>query len=408
MSLINQSMLVNRIKKITGIIRLRILIYDTDTQEHFVPEYVYSGGICLEHSFQMTTISKIPLPLGFQPIKGNKFVSTNYIPGVIDAEFYTYKELEFEFGLISFEQFEQIEQINWSKAHKLQVHSMSKQWDYINFSLDTNVDSCKLDLISFPKINKIAGTYSADKRYSLYGSVNNIFDISGSTKINLIHDSLLPQIFYLGEKTESYSGSLVYTVCENIGSFNLEILGITSNDYDESSRIIPIKYLEYSDFLINTHTEIWTPSFNDLMQIPIVKNTKYPKFNKNFGSNIKKDDVVIMVNGCNILEMEIYNTIIETKLSLNEWICYTSQINHLILLTLVRKGKILEVSVNSKIFKIELPNPIYMDINNLHITCDEIKFSSDISDLMLQNNIYDIKLIKYINDITYQVDKICL
>jgi hypothetical protein len=377
-------MLVNRIKKITGIIRLRILIYDNTTSEHFIPDYVYSGGICLEHT-------------------GGKFISTNYIPGVIDAEFYTYKEL----GLSSIT-FNKIESIEWSNAHKLQVHSMSKQWDYINFSLDTSNESCRVDLICFPKINKIAGTYSSEKTYSIYGSINNIFDITGSTKINLIHNSLPSQLFYLAEQTKSYSGSLVYTVCEKSGSFCLEILGITSNDYDESSRIIPIKYLEYPDFLINTYTEICSPSFDNLMNIPIVKNTKYPQFNKNFGSTIKKDDIIIMVNGNNIIDMQMYNSIIGSKMSLDEWITYTSQINPIITLTLIRKGKILELSIDSNIFRAPMVNSIYMDINNLYITRDEIKFSSDISDIMLQNDIYDINLIKYINDISYQVDKICL
>ena len=383
-------MLLNKIKKITGVIRLKILVPDFDCSEKFIPDYVYSGGICLEQT-------------------NGKFVSTNYIPGVIDAEFCTYKEI----GQNTIT-YEILEKINWSNAHKLRLSNMSKQWDYINFSLDINIDSCKPDFISFPKINKISGVFSSKKTYSLYGSINKKFKITDNIKTNLIHDLLPSQVFYLGEEIDSYSGSLVYTVCENSGSFYLEIFGITSNNYDGYSRIIPIKYLEYSDFIVNTNSISWTPELNDLVEIPIIKVTQYPQFNKNFGSIIKKDDIVVMINQQNIINMEIYNYQMDLKMSLDEWLTYSFQMQHQSLtqidysLTLIRKGKIIELMVDINIFKMDLINPIYLDINDLYTIKNEIKFSSDICDLMLQNKIYDQKLVKYMNDITYQIDKICL
>jgi hypothetical protein len=112
------------------------------------------------------------------------------------------------------------------------------------------------------------------------------------------------QIFYSGDQNQSYSGALVYTICEKEGNFILEILGFTSNDFYGNSRIVPIKYCENIDCILSTNTIKYTPSLNYLTEIPIVKATIYPQFTKNFSTYIKKDDIVISVNGKNILEMK--------------------------------------------------------------------------------------------------------
>jgi hypothetical protein len=336
-------MLINRIKRITGLLKVRLLIPNFEDNT-FTEENIYLGGVCLE-------------------IEGKKSIYTHYVPGVIDAYFVTYKEFGVHLGLSKITQ-EILEDFNWKNSHKLNLLNVSKQWDYMNFSLDS-LDICKIDLISFPKINKIAGIFSSEKKYSIYGSVNHSIEIYGTIKTNLIHDGLAKQIFYSGDQNKSYSGTLVYTICEKEGTFNLEILGFTSNDYYGNIRIVPIQYCENKDCILSTNTIKYTPSLNDLTQIPIVKATIYPQFTKNFSTCIKKDDIVISANGKNILEMELYDSEFNQKISLDEYLTYLSHTQSNCFLVLIRKGKILEILIDIQIFNYVLPNPIYMDINDL-------------------------------------------
>jgi len=379
-------MSINRIKKITGVLKVRILIPDFENNT-FIKENIYLGGVCLD-------------------IQGNKSIYTHYVPGVIDANFVTYKEFAVKSKFSKITQ-DVLENFNWKSSHKLNISKVSKQWDYISFKLD-NLHICKVDLISFPKINKIAGIFSLEKKYSIYGSVNHSIDIHGTIKTNLIHDSLANQIFYSGDQNKSYSGALVYTICEKEGNFILEILGFTSNDFYGNSRIVPIKYCENIDCILSTCTTPYTPSLNYLTEIPIVKATIYPQFTKNFSTYIKKDDIVIGVNGKNILEMQVYDSDFNQKLSLDEYFTYLLLTQSNCFLVLIRKGKILEILIDIQTFKFELPNPIYMDINDLYLKGNEIKFSTDICDAMLQFDIFDKKIVKYMNDITYSIEKISI
>jgi hypothetical protein len=402
-------MLINKIKKITGVLKVRILIPDFE-KKTFEEDNIYLGGICLD-------------------IQGNKSIYTHYIPGVLDANFITYKEFAVQSKSSKITQ-DILEHFNWESSHKLNISNVSKQWDYISFKLD-DLDICKVDLISFSKINKIAGIFSLEKKYSIYGSVNHYIDIHETIKTNLIHDSLAKQIFYSSDQNKSYSGALVYTICEKDGIFFLEILGFTSNDFYGNSRIVPIRYCENIDCFLSTATIPYTPSLNNLTEIPIVKSTIYPQFTKNFSTYIKKDDIVISVNQMNILEMQIYSFDFNQKLSLDEYFTYLLLTRSKCFLVLIRKGKIIEILIDIQIFRLELPNPIYMDINNLYVnkkSCldiqdgtekqckgylnlfedNEIKFSTDICDAMLEFNIFNKQIVKYMNDITYSIEKISI
>ncbi len=374
-------MLLSRVKRICGIIRIRLLVPDFETNL-FTDQYVYCGGICLE-------------------VGGNKFVFTNYIPGIISAEFYTYKEINLWDKPITDIV---LEEINWSNAHKLTTTVMSKQWDYIRFIFN-DLDSVKPDLISFPKINKIAGDFSPIKSYSLFGSSNHKINIKGIAKTNLIHDFFPSQIFYIGSQTESYSGSLIYTICENSGSYYLEVLGITSNDYDGNSRIVPLEYFEYTDLIMCSETSQYTPTLQDLTEIPIVKITQYPQFTKNF-STIKRDDIVILVNGLNIINMEVFDVKHNTRQTLDEYLIYLFQKQICCQLTLIRKGKIIDIQIDKNTFAYIMPNPIYLNIDDLYTSGNKIKFSSDICDSMLQYDVYNKEIVKYLNDPTYKIEKI--
>jgi len=376
-------MLLSRVKRICGVIRIRLLVPDFEINS-FYDQYVYSGGICLE-------------------VSGVKYVFTNYIPGIISAEFYTYKEINSFFSKETIT-YNMLEKINWLNAHKLTTTTMSKQWDYVKFTF-IDLDSVKQDLISFPKINKIVGDFCPTKSYSLFGSSNHTINIKGSVKTNLIHDFFPSQIFYIGNQSESYSGSLVYTIHENFGNYYLEVLGITSNDYDGNSRIVPLEYFEYTDLTILPEISQYTPTLSDLMEIPIVKSTQYPQFTKNF-STIKKDDIAIIVNGLNIINMEVFDVKHKSRQTLDEYLTYLFQKQNCCQITLIRKGKIMDVQVDKKTFEFITPNPIHLDINDLYESGNKIKFSSDICDLMLQFDIYNKEIVKYLNDPTHKIDSI--
>jgi len=380
-------MLLSRVKRLCGIIRIRLLVPDFE-RNSFSDQYVYSGGVCLEQ------------------IDG-KCVFTNYIPGIISAEFYTYKEINIQNEVID-DNIDDImlEKIDWSSAHKLTTVSMSKQWDYVKFRF-FDLGSVKQDLISFTKINKIAGGFSPSKSYSLFGSCNHRINIKDSVKTNLIHDSFVPQIFYIGDQTESYSGSLIYTISESSGNYYLEVLGITSNDYDGNSRIVPIEYFEYNDLTICCEIAQYNPTLTDLMKIPIVKATQYSQFTKNF-SGIKKDDVAIIINGLNIINMEVFNTKYNLRQTLDEYLTYLFQKQHKCLITLIRKGKIIDIQIDKNTFVFNIVNPIYLNINDLYGSGNYIKFSSDICDSMLQYNMYNKQIVKYLNDPTYKIEKISI
>ena len=47
-----------------------------------------------------------------------------------------------------------------------------------------------------------------------------------------------------------------------------------------------------------------------------------------------------------------------------------------------------------------------MEINDLYVSGDDIKFSTDICDAMLHFDVFDKQIVKYMNDITYSIEKI--
>ena len=388
-------MLLNKLKKITGIIRVRILKPDFNSKL-FNPEYVYMGCLCLNTNTNKTI-----------DISEN-YIFTNYIPGVIDANFITYKEKAIKFGN---------EEISWDNTIKLKLKKMSKQWDYICFELD-NLS----DFISFPKINKIIDkscffSHNSEKinninEYNIYGLsskskiINKNIKIIKSEKINLIHDELPNQIYYLCELNEAYSGSTIYTINENMGNYKLEILGITSNDYGNTGRIIPLNHFNYNDTFMKVSCNEYIFSIEDIFNIPIIKNTSYPIITFNYSNLLKKNDVIVKINNLHISNMNIYNNKFKNYQTIDEYLTYICQLNTNCKLILIRNKKIIEVEINIDILKIKINNDIYININDLYIKEDDIKFSTDILDYMLENEIYNKDIIKFLDDFNYKISKI--
>jgi len=389
-------MLLNKLKKMTGIIRIQILKPNFKLKEQFSPEYIFTGCICLNMSIH----------------NEENYIFTNYIPGVIDANFITYKENEIKFNK---------KDINWDDTIKLRLKKMSKQWDFLCFEI-SNLS----DFISFPKINKIIdktcifsdnSTNSCKDeisipQYNIYGLsqesniINTNINIIQSEKMNLIHDQLSNQIYYLCDVNDSYSGSVIYRINENMGSYKLEILGITSNDYYDYNRIVPLTHFSYSDTLIKISYDPYTFPMKDIFNIPIIKNTLYPIITNNYSNLLKKNDVIIKINHLHISDMNIYNHKLHTYQSIDEYLTYFCQTNSKCRLKLIRNKQIIDIIIDINILKLKIHNNIYIDINDLYVKTNNIKFSTDISDYILENEIYNKDIIKYMDDFTYKITEI--
>jgi hypothetical protein len=371
-------MIANKLKKISGIIRLKIIKPDFNVGI-FKEDIVYMGCLCLNTKF-------------------GDCIFTNYIPGIINADFFTCKEIS-KF---------QNNEISWEDSNKLKIHTISKQWDYVSFKM---INPYTSNFISFPKINKIliSSNPSLNTDYKIYGSINTNINIIKKEKINMIHDKLPAQVYYLCDKNNSYSGSLIYRVNENLGNFNLEILGLTSNDYSDYGRIIPLDNLEYTDSFIKLSFENYNFSNKDIFEIPIVRKTTYPILTSNYLNLLKKNDIIIKINDLHITNMSIINYKLDIYQTIDEYFTYINQNNPICKLLVVRytsKINIFEVNININIFKIKQLNDIYLDIHDLYVLRNIFKFSSDVSDYMLENEIYNDDIVKYLNDFNYKISEI--
>jgi hypothetical protein len=388
-------MLLNKLKKMTGIMRIQILKPNFKSKQQFTPEYIFTGCICLNMSKQ----------------NEENYIFTNYIPGVIDANFITYKEKEIKFNK---------KDINWDDTIKVKLKRMSKQWDFLCFEI-SNLS----DFISFPKINKIIDkscVFSSSSnsckdeisipQYNIYGLseksniINTNINIIQSEKMNLIHDQLPNQIYYLCDLNDSYSGSIIYKINENMGNYKLEILGITSNDYYDYNRIVPLTHFSYDDILIKMSYDPYTFSIKDIFNIPIIKNTLYPIITSNYSTLLKKNDIIVKINHLHISDMNIYNHKLHTYQSIDEYLTYFSQTNSKCRLKLIRNKQIIDIIIDINILKLKTHNDIYIDINDLYVKNNNIKFSTDISDYILENEIYNKDIIKYMDDFTYKITEI--
>lgn len=371
-------MIANKLKKISGIIRLKIIKPDFNVGI-FKEDIVYMGCLCLNTKF-------------------GDCIFTNYIPGIINADFFTCKEIS-KF---------QNNEITWEDSNKLKIHRISKQWDYVSFKM---INTYTSNFISFSKINKImiSSNPSLNTDYKIYGSINTNINIIKKEKINMIHDKLPAQVYYLCDKNNSYSGSLIYRVNENLGNFNLEILGLTSNDYSDYGRIIPLDNLEYTDSFIKLSFENYNFSNKDIFEIPIIRKTTYPILTSNYLNLLKKNDIIIKINDLHITNMNIINYKLDIYQTIDEYFTYINQNNPICKLLIVRytsKINIFEVNININIFKIKQLNDIYLDIDDLYILGNNFKFSSDISDYMLENEIYNDDIVKYLYDFNYKISQI--
>ena len=219
----------------------------------------------------------------------------------------------------------------------------------------------------------------------------------------MINDELPCQNYYLCEKNNSYSGSIIYKIKENMGDYKLEILGITSNDYGEYGRIIPLEYLEYNDSIIKLKYNPFIFELDDILNIPIIKKTEYPILISNYSNLLKEQDIIVQINNLQIFNMNIFNSKLSIYQSIDEYLTYESQINTICKIMIIRKKKIIEIEININIFKLTLENEIYLNIYDPYLIDNSMKFSTDLCDYILENEIYSEDILKYLYNFNYKI-----
>ena len=359
---------MNKLLKFSGIIRItkksinfELHSYDTET--------IFIGGFC-------TTINN------------NKIIACNYIPGIINAHFYSYRELN--------ELSTDDDSIDWDTSHKLVIHSMSKMWDYIQF-IFSNVEELSSTFINFPKINKIEDIFSEETTYKSYGNSNQDINIFNFTKINMIHDLLPKQSWILSDLIESYCGSIIYRIDDES---KLKILGFTSSNYNGYTRIVPLKYLLNNDIFINLSLIDHQFTDDEIMNMdnPIINKTGYPKLLEDY-DELKKDDIIIQINDKHIFDCHIHHN------TINEYLTYQKKI---IRFCIIRSLVILDIAIHIDNLVKRFPNKIYFDILQVSEHFTELEFNTDIGDLLLENEIYNKDMAKYLENLNHLILEIIL
>lgn len=322
-------------------------------------------------------------------INNNKIIACNYIPGIIEARFYSYRELH--------ELSTDDNSIDWDTGHKLVIYSMSKMWDYIQFTF-SNVEELSSNFINFPKINKIEEnftfeTFSEETRYKIFSkssenvSINEDINIVGFTKINMIHHLCAKQTWILAELKRTFCGSIIYRIDDEN---KLNILGFTSSNYDGYTKIVPLKYLLNNDIFINL--SIVDHQFTDEqildMDNPIINKTIYPKLLEDC-DELKKEDIIIQINDEHIFDCHIH------KHTINEYLTYQKKI---IRFCIIRNMMILDIAIHIDNLARIFPNQIYYDILPVSEHFTELKFNTDIGDLLLINDIPNKDMAKYVEN----------
>jgi hypothetical protein len=343
---------MDNIDKITGILKISIINLDFELKQYNIKD-IYVGGLCI-----------------------NNCIVTNYIPGIDSASFYTNNQLNNNIN-------------DWDNAYKLKIESYSKMWDYVKFTIISEINN---NFINFYEINKIISNKLILKKiFKIYGHIHQYINIIKFENINMIHDNLPKQQYILAEKMESYSGSIIYTIINK----RLCILGFTSSNYYNMTRIVPLNNIFYNDILIDLKLEKIV--FNSKLYTQYKSNDKL--FLEPFLYN---NDIILNINNIKIQNNYIFNKELNIIQSINEYITY--QKND-ILFTILRRDEYrynkIKIIVNINKMFVGFINNIYIDIK--HLDFNNLLFNSDLCDMLLENNIYHEDVINYLENPNYKI-----
>lgn len=359
---------MNKLPLCAAIIEIKLISLDFDTKS--TDELIiYVNALCIN-------------------INNKKIIVCNYIPGIISARFFSHKELS--------ELYDDSE-IDWSNAHNLIINSMSKQWDFTKFNM-INEEQIT-NLINFPKINKIMETFSLDYQYEFFGSSNDEITPIAGKKMNLIHDKLTKQLWHLIEPIESCCGSIIYRIYKDENNrTRYKISGYTSSNYDGYTRVVPLEYLLNNDIFIDVEYSEHQFTIDEIFDSPIIRNTIYPKLKNDYGK-LKKNDIIVVIDGNHIFNCNIRDN------TINEYLTYQKGI---IRFVLIRDSDILNIDIDIIELSYKFLNKIYMNVSSIPEHFSELEFNTDIGDLLLENEIYNQDMAKYLYNPSHPISNIII
>ena len=348
---------MNRLQKISGIIKIKKLEFYNDNFEYI--EF-FCGGLCLN-------------------LYNKNIIITNYIYGIIEANFLSYKQIESN-GL------------DWELSYKLNILSKSKQWDYLQFTIDK--EQCKDIYFLKYRFHK-----NEDMEYKIYGNIDETIIIKNKLKQNLIHNLLPKQLFYLSNLKNTYNGSLIYNIINN----KLYIFGYTSFNYNNQTKIIPLYHLTRKDKNIELDLQAYKFNYRYIYDIPNIRNTFYPKFMTNYFNIFKKNDIIISINNNNIRNCDIYNIKLNIYQTIDEYLIYQKNIVQFTIYRL-NKNEFIDIYIDINKFNNKFSNNIYLNVDKLYDK-NKLIFNTDICDNIIEKNdfVYNSDILKYLDDPYYKI-----
>jgi len=362
------------LNKIAGILKLVILEPDFELKE-FKEKIIYVGGLNLCNS-----------------------ICTGYIPGIISSHYLSHKEIEMQ----------ESEEINWTNSHKLALIAKSKMWNYLIFS----ISDYNSDFINFVKINKIKMKYFLDHELFIYGHVKEPIIDYDIYKTNNIHSLLPEQIFYCCEEKNTYLGSIVHN------KEKTKIFGITGNCINSKTIIIPLINFTKNDIFIKVNYNYYELKINsdhykfdnDILINSLINNGEYIKLDKDY-SQLKKNDIIIMIDNIKIINGNIFNKKLKVNQNIEEYLSYANnknKINFQVIRLIKNKFEIISIHNKVKHFYKKFCNNIYISTKKLNGYLNKFNFNTDMCDFMIENNIFNLDIYKYLENPNHKINTINL
>lgn len=346
---------MKNVVKSFGIVKLELYYPNFDTNS-IETQIIYQGALCINLN--------------------ENLIITPYISCVKSAKFISYDRIISLYGCEN--------NIRWENEHNiLYVSMMSKMWDYITF---VPIHTHNLTFITFKNVMDI----DKNKKYNIYGIKTKII-INRQKSINLIHNKLAKQEFYIVDYHNTFPGSLLYYKVPS--TKNIHVIGLLSYD----NRLLSLQHLKFKTINIDLNYDFYKFDNNILIQMNKIYLTLYPKLKSNF-KLLQKNDIILEINGKTIKNCQIYCYDVNKKLCINEYLIYLSQHCQIIKFVIVRNNEIRYIDIQTDKMNKELKNKIEMKSKK------DIKyFSADVCDKLILQNKYSITIDKYLTNPYYKV-----
>lgn len=259
------------------------------------------------------------------------------------------------------------------------IYKKSKMWNYTFVKLENDKD------IYYPK-------------YLLTKYIDNVY-IYGygkyhitKTLFNPVHSKLPQLVYYKCDKNidNIKDGTLVYG--KNASGNKIFYIGYTYNNY-----ITPFVNITFDNCNIKLNIKHAKISLSVVNNINNIRNTYYPCLGSNF-KTFKKNDIILEINGNNIVKCKLFDYNFKISMNITTYLIYAIQHKILTRFLILRDNKIRELIFVNDELQIKNTNKIEVFSKN-----DYKKFSSDLCDVLVEENKYYLEIQKYLVNPYYKV-----